>query len=143
LGFSPFFFGGSLYLSGGVYFVEWEIIKLRSSVIIITLLIDWISLSFIGLVIFISSMVFFYSYVYIEGDKFLSRFILLVFLFVASMVFLIVSPNIIRILLGWDGLGLVSYCLVIYYQNVKSANAGMVTILSNRVGDVAILLCIA
>lgn len=59
------------------------------------------------------------------------------------MVFLILSPNIIRILLGWDGLGLVSYCLVIYYQNVKSANAGMLTILSNRVGDVAILLRIS
>lgn len=49
----------------------------------------------------------------------------------------------IRILLGWDGLGLVSYCLVIYYQNIKSANAGIVTVLSNRVGDVAILLAVS
>jgi len=88
-------------------------------------------------------MVLFYSAIYIAGDKFFNRFIILVYLFVLSIVFLIVSPNIIRILLGWDGLGLVSYCLVIYYQNTKSANAGMVTILSNRVGDVAILLCIA
>lgn len=96
-----------------------------------------------GLVIIISSMVFFYSFIYMSGDKFLTRFIFLVFLFVASMVLLIISPNIIRILLGWDGLGLVSYCLVIYYQTVKSANAGMVTVLSNRVGDVAILLSIS
>jgi len=29
--------------------------------------------------------------------------------------FLIISPNVISILLGWDGLGLVSYLLVIYY----------------------------
>jgi NADH-ubiquinone oxidoreductase chain 5 len=40
-------------------------------------------------------------------------------------------------------LGLVSYCLVIYYQNVKSYNAGILTVLSNRVGDVALLIVIA
>lgn len=88
-------------------------------------------------------MVLFYRTSYMQGDKFIYRFIILVYLFVISMLLIILSPNIIRILLGWDGLGLVSYCLVIYYQNVKSANAGMLTILSNRVGDVAILLRIA
>lgn len=91
----------------------------------------------------ISSIVIFYSYSYITGDCNISRFIILVFLFVLSMVFLVLSPNIVRILLGWDGLGLVSYCLVIYYQNIKSARAGILTVLSNRVGDVAILLCIS
>lgn len=73
----------------------------------------------------------------------LSRFIILVLLFVFSIILLIISPNIIRILLGWDGLGLVSYCLVIYYQNLKSYNAGILTALSNRVGDVFILIVIS
>lgn len=110
---------------------------------IMTFLFDWMRLRFIGVVFLISSMVLFYCYIYIIGDLNLVRFIVLVFLFVVSIILLILSPNIIRILLGWDGLGLVSYCLVIYYQNVKSANAGMLTVLSNRVGDVAILLCIS
>jgi NADH-ubiquinone oxidoreductase chain 5 len=78
-----------------------------------------------------------------HGDLNINRFILLVLMFVLSMIFLIIRPNMIRILLGWDGLGLVSYCLVIYYQNVRSYNAGILTVLSNRVGDVALLMVIA
>lgn len=73
----------------------------------------------------------------------MNRFIIIVILFIISIFFLIVSPNLIRILLGWDGLGLVSYCLVIYYQNIKSFNAGILTALSNRLGDVAFLIAIA
>ena len=49
----------------------------------------------------------------------------------------------ISILLRWDGLGLVSCLLVIYYQNVRSFGAGMLTVLSNRIGDVALLIVIA
>lgn len=45
--------------------------------------------------------------------------------------------------MGWDGLGLVSYCLVIYYQNVKSYSAGILTALSNRVGDAILIISIA
>jgi NADH-ubiquinone oxidoreductase chain 5 len=33
--------------------------------------------------------------------------------------------------------------LVIYYQNVKSYGAGMLTVLSNHIGDVAFLMVIA
>lgn len=85
----------------------------------------------------------FYRDSYIHSDAFKIRFLFLVLLFVLSIIFLIIRPNLIRILLGWDGLGLVSYCLVIYYQNFKSYNAGILTILSNRIGDVSILIGIA
>nr|QIT06563.1 NADH dehydrogenase subunit 5 [Tomocerus qinae] len=143
--FSMVFFFLSLYflLNYKVLFIEWELISLNSSMIIMTLLVDWMSLSFMSFVLFISSMVLFYSTSYMSDDKYFYRFIMLVYLFVISMLLLVISPNMISILLGWDGLGLVSYCLVIYYQNEKSANAGMLTILSNRIGDVAILLVIS
>nr|YP_009627351.1 NADH dehydrogenase subunit 5 [Aristobia reticulator]QCC70799.1 NADH dehydrogenase subunit 5 [Aristobia reticulator] len=123
--------------------IEYCLISLNSSCIEMTILLDWMSLLFMSFVLFISSMVILYSEEYMSGDLNINRFILLVVMFVLSMMLLIISPNLISILLGWDGLGLVSYCLVIYYQNVKSYNAGMLTALSNRIGDVALLMSIA
>nr|YP_007474233.1 NADH dehydrogenase subunit 5 [Austinograea rodriguezensis]AEX32623.1 NADH dehydrogenase subunit 5 [Austinograea rodriguezensis] len=122
--------------------VEWEMMSLNSSYIVFTLVLDWISLLFLCFVCLISSSVLYYSGSYMIDDKTLSRFMYIVLAFVFSMSMMVLSPNLISILLGWDGLGLVSYALVIYYQNEKSANAGMLTVLSNRVGDVAILLSI-
>nr|BAX01977.1 NADH dehydrogenase subunit 5 [Daphnia galeata]BAX01990.1 NADH dehydrogenase subunit 5 [Daphnia galeata]BAX02029.1 NADH dehydrogenase subunit 5 [Daphnia galeata] len=109
----------------------------------LTLLMDWVSCSFLTVVLCISSNVVWYSKSYMGGDGDANRFILLVLGFVVSMVILIISPNIFSILLGWDGLGLISYCLVIYYPSKKSNSAGMITVLSNRVGDVCVLLSIA
>nr|UFR82923.1 NADH dehydrogenase subunit 5 [Chalcosoma caucasus caucasus] len=123
--------------------LEYELLSINSCSIMMTILLDWMSLLFMSFVLFISSMVIYYSEEYMEGDVYINRFIMLVSMFVLSMMLLIISPNLISILLGWDGLGLVSYCLVIYYQNVKSYNAGMITALSNRIGDVALLMAIA
>nr|QXG19161.1 NADH dehydrogenase subunit 5 [Drosophila busckii] len=139
------FFLCSLYflLNNLVYFIEWEVVSLNSTSIVMTFLFDWMSLLFMSFVLMIASLVIFYSKEYMSGDININRFIMLVLMFVLSMMLLIISPNLISILLGWDGLGLVSYCLVIYFQNVKSYNAGMLTALSNRIGDVALLLAIA
>nr|URX53027.1 NADH dehydrogenase subunit 5 [Glyptotermes sp. 9 AB-2022a]URX53040.1 NADH dehydrogenase subunit 5 [Glyptotermes sp. 9 AB-2022a] len=138
-----FLLGFYFVLNDLVYFIEWDIITLNTSSVVMTFLFDWMSLMFMGFVFFISALVILYSEDYMHGDLNINRFILLVLMFVLSMMFLIISPNMISILLGWDGLGLVSYCLVIYYQNVKSYNAGMLTVLSNRIGDVGLLMVIA
>nr|YP_010464334.1 NADH dehydrogenase subunit 5 [Opatrum subaratum]UUL71711.1 NADH dehydrogenase subunit 5 [Opatrum subaratum] len=139
------FFSISIYfmVMDLTYFLEFGLLMINSSSVVMTILFDWMSLLFMSFVLFISGMVIYYSREYMEGDLNMNRFILLVVMFVLSMMLLIISPNLISILLGWDGLGLVSYCLVIYYQNVKSYNAGMLTALSNRIGDVALLMAIA
>nr|YP_010554779.1 NADH dehydrogenase subunit 5 [Potamyia horvati]UYO79425.1 NADH dehydrogenase subunit 5 [Potamyia horvati] len=127
---------------GESMFIEIELMTLNSVMIVMTFYIDWMSLCFFFVVTLISSMVIFYSKSYMMGDLFINRFILLILLFVFSMILLIFSLNLISLLLGWDGLGLISFCLVIYYQNVKSFNSGMLTILSNRLGDIFILMAI-
>nr|UPL65241.1 NADH dehydrogenase subunit 5 [Ectatops sp.] len=126
-----------------IFFCDWEFISLNTCSFVMTLLFDWMSLLFIGSVFLISSMVIYYSYSYMYSDLSVHRFLYLVVLFVLSMMFMIISPNLVSILIGWDGLGLVSYCLVIYFQNVKSYSAGLLTILVNRLGDISLLFSIA
>nr|VFU78655.1 NADH dehydrogenase subunit 5 [Proasellus grafi] len=110
--------------------------------IVLTFYIDGAGLMFLSLVLVISSAVLLFSGSYMKEDFYMTRFILLVLLFVMSMGLLITSLNMICLLLGWDGLGVVSYVLVVYYQNEKSNAAGMITALTNRIGDAAIMLII-
>nr|YP_010721190.1 NADH dehydrogenase subunit 5 [Parnassius acco]WDS46315.1 NADH dehydrogenase subunit 5 [Parnassius acco] len=138
-----FFFMIYFIMENMILFLEWEIISFNSMNIVMSIILDWMSLLFMMFVLMISSSVIYYSKSYMSSELNLNRFIILVLLFVFSMVLLIISPNMISIFLGWDGLGLVSYCLVIYYQNIKSYNAGMLTALSNRIGDVMILMVIS
>nr|YP_009643723.1 NADH dehydrogenase subunit 5 [Labriocimbex sinicus]AYC21408.1 NADH dehydrogenase subunit 5 [Labriocimbex sinicus] len=138
-----FMMGFVFVLFNLIYFIEYNIIMINSCSVVMTILLDWKSLFFMGTVLFISSFILFYSKNYMASDLMFNRFILLMLMFIISMILLIISPNLISILLGWDGLGLISYCLVIYFQNSKSYNAGMITVLSNRIGDVALLMSIA
>ena len=49
----------------------------------------------------------------------------------------------VSLILGWDGLGVVSYLLVIFYFRFSSRNSGAITFLRNRVGDVFFIFSIA
>jgi len=70
------------------------------------------------------------------------RFIILVLIFITSISILIFSPSIIGIIIGWDGLGITSFLLVIFYQNISRIKSGLVTIYINRFGDVIIIFII-
>jgi len=93
---------------------------------------DYLRLIFITIVLTIRGFAFIYTSWYVGKN---STFSILVLLFVARMLLLIIFTNLWVFIWGWDFLGVVSYVLVINYQNQNSNNAGMITILSNRVGD--------
>nr|YP_010547136.1 NADH dehydrogenase subunit 5 [Maoricolpus roseus]UYK51650.1 NADH dehydrogenase subunit 5 [Maoricolpus roseus] len=121
---------------------EWTILDMSTCCMSAMFILDPLSLSFSNTVCLISGAVMAFSSSYMATDPFLKRFTWLVMLFVLSMNFLVFIPSLPALLLGWDGLGIVSFALVIYYQNMKSLGAGMLTVLANRVGDVMILLSI-
>nr|YP_009307985.1 NADH dehydrogenase subunit 5 [Menathais tuberosa]AOS50494.1 NADH dehydrogenase subunit 5 [Menathais tuberosa] len=129
-------------LQENMVIMEWSIIQISSCMMTIIFILDPISLSFSNVVCLISGCVMLFSSSYMSHDPFLKRFTWLVMLFVLSMNLLVFIPSLPALLLGWDGLGIVSFVLVIYYQNMKSLGAGMLTVLANRIGDVMILMSI-
>nr|QBG38583.1 NADH dehydrogenase subunit 5 [Acropyga donisthorpei] len=138
-----FFFSIFLNLMNLSYMLEWMLFNFSSMNMEFFILIDWISCLFISIVMLISAMIMLYSMIYMSNEIYLNRFIMLMNLFILSMIFMIMSPNLVSILFGWDGLGLVSYCLVIFYQSFMSYNSGMVTVLCNRIGDIGLLMAIS
>jgi NADH:ubiquinone oxidoreductase subunit 5 (subunit L)/multisubunit Na+/H+ antiporter MnhA subunit len=67
---------------------------------VIVLIFDFISILFIITVRLVSVGVIIFRGSYIRSEKFFSRFLLLVARFILRMFLLIISPNLIRLLLG-------------------------------------------
>uniref|UniRef100_A0AAU6PCL6 NADH-ubiquinone oxidoreductase chain 5 n=1 Tax=Amblyseius obtuserellus TaxID=3061186 RepID=A0AAU6PCL6_9ACAR len=103
---------------------------------------DYISNIFLLVVSLISGGAFYFSKYYMSEDKNPMKFLILTFFFVFSMFLLITSMNFFMILLGWDGLGVVSYFLVIHYLSDVSVYSGTITVLTNRLGDIGLIFSI-
>lgn len=51
------------------------------------------------------------------------------------MLWLIINNNFYWIIFGWDGLGVVSFLLIVFYINYERINNGLLTLFQNRIGD--------
>nr|YP_010233971.1 NADH dehydrogenase subunit 5 [Lens contradens]QTA71641.1 NADH dehydrogenase subunit 5 [Lens contradens] len=136
-------FGFCGVIDGGMtYLFEWQLFCFCGVDWTFPVILDSMSVIFSCLVCLISGSVSLFMISYMSGEAFMRRFTMLIVGFVSSMNLLIFVPSLVTVLLGWDGLGIVSFALVIYYQNKKSLAAGMLTVLANRVGDALLILAI-
>lgn len=122
---------------------EFSLINLGSINVPLAITIDKIRVLFSTIVITITIRVLLFSTSYIQKEKNIEYFTILIILFVLSINILIFIPNLLFLLLGWDGLGLTSYLLVVFYNNSKSIRAGILTALTNRIGDALLIIAVA
>jgi len=132
-----------LLLTQKLYILHWHIFTLHISSFSFPLIFDTVGTLTASTIFFISANVIKFATLYIKLDQFIPRFTHIILLFVTSINLLVFLPRLPTILLGWDGLGLTRYLLVIYYQNAKSLSRGIITALTNRLGDATILIAIA
>lgn len=117
---------GTIYLFRVIY-VEWRV--------------DLFSYSFFALLGLVSSLVAIWSYYYMKDEENYKRFFLLLSLFIIRIIMLIFFSNLFMSLIAWDALGVSSFLLVIFYKNRKSLRSGIITALTNRLGD-CFFICI-
>jgi len=97
---------------------------------------------FSAVVCLIAAVVFVFMAHYFLRGQHLVYFCWVTFLFVFSILILINFSDVFFTLLGWDGLGVVSYFLIAYYQSPVSRFSSRFTLLINRLGDCFFILLV-
>ena len=89
----------------------------------------------------VSSLVHIFSIGYMHGDPRYPRFFAYLSLFSFSMLFLVVSDNLLGIYIGWELVGLCSYLLIgFWFEKNSAADACKKAFLTTRVGDVGMFI---
>ena len=104
-------------------------------------MVDPLSITMVGFITFVATMIHIYSIGYMKGDPRYSRFFAYLNLFAGAMLTLVLGENLLVTFLGWEGVGLCSYLLIsFWFEKPSAAVAGKKAFVTNRVGDVGFML---
>ena len=92
------------------------------------------------MVVLISLIVFNWAGSYISSRFKPTIFFISLIIFVRSILLLIIRERFIMLFLGWEGLGVSSFLLIMFYQNWIRIKGSLLTLLTNRLGDAVFML---
>jgi NADH-quinone oxidoreductase subunit L len=103
--------------------------------------VDGLSVMMYFLVNVVGLLVFIYALGYMHGDRRVPWFFAAFSLFAGAMLILVAAPNLIQLILGWEGVGLASYFLIgFYWEDMANVKAGNKAFMVNKLADVGLLL---
>ena len=124
---------------GALHTVDW--ISLGNITFSMGFYLDSVTVIMLIVVTLVSSLVHIFSMGYMHGDPRYPRFFAYLSLFSFSMLFLVVSDNLLGIYIGWELVGLCSYLLIgFWFEKDSAANACKKAFLTTRVGDVGMFI---
>lgn len=104
------------------------------------LYLDSLSLFFVLLITFFGSLILIYATSYMDGKRHLNRFFFYLVLFMASMLGLVMSDNIMLLYVFWEMTSVSSFFLISYNNHDSTArNAGLQALLVTNLGGLALL----
>ena len=103
--------------------------------------IDGLAMVLLFLVAFISTLVQIYSTEYVRGDRRYTHFFASITLFSAGMLTMVLAPNMVQLILGWEIMGLCSFLLIgHWWEERANSEAALKAFWTVRVGDMGLLV---
>ena len=103
--------------------------------------IDGLAVMALLLVSFISTLVQIYSTEYVRGDRRYTHFFASLTLFSAGMLTMVLAPNMVQLILGWEIMGLCSFMLIgHWWEERANSEAALKAFWTVRVGDIGLLV---
>jgi len=107
----------------------------------VSLVVDPLSSVMLLVVTGVGFLIHLYAGGYMKGDPGYGKFFAYLNLFVAMMLVLVLSSNLLGLFIGWEGVGLCSYLLIgFWYEKGWPAEAGQKAFVANRVGDACFVI---
>jgi len=103
--------------------------------------IDGLAVMALVLVAFISTLVQIYSTEYVRGDRRFTHFFGSLTLFSAGMLSMVLAPNMVQFILGWEIMGLCSFMLIgHWWEEQANSRAALKAFFTVRTGDMGLLV---
>nr|YP_010188956.1 NdhF [Orthotrichum stellatum]QZJ47759.1 NdhF [Orthotrichum stellatum] len=129
------------YIDNTIHRYLWSWIFDKNIDFKIGFLVDPLTSTMLVLITTVGVLVMIYSDSYMSHDQGYVRFFAYLSLFTASMLGLVLSPNLIQIYIFWELVGMCSYLLIgFWFTRPSAANACQKAFITNRIGDFGLLL---